>query len=88
MTHLPSSTLLIKNWLFTLSDFISRDKLYTMLTYMKVKIYFLLSLLFCSVELSLAQTVTVSGNVEDEFLGIALDDVRVSLHESDSTMIQ
>ncbi|MDO4930229.1 MAG: hypothetical protein Q4E59_03745 [Bacteroidales bacterium] len=33
-------------------------------------------------------TVTLSGNVEDEFLGIALDDVHVSLHESDSTMIQ
>lgn len=53
-----------------------------------MKFYFLLYLLFCSSELSFAQTVTLSGNVKDEFLGTALGDVLLSLHESDSTMIQ
>lgn len=54
-----------------------------------LKFYFLLLYLsFCSAELSLAQTVTLSGNVEDEFLGTALEDVHLSLHESDSTVIQ
>lgn len=53
-----------------------------------MKFYFLLLLLFCSIKLSFAQTVTLSGNVEDEFLGTALGDVLLSLHECDSTMIQ
>ena len=54
----------------------------------KTKFYLLLFLLFCSVDSSFAQNVTVSGCVEDEFLGTALGDVHLSLHESDSTMIQ
>ena len=54
----------------------------------KTKFYLLLFLLFCSVESSFAQNVTVSGSVEDEFLGTALGDVHLSLHESDSTMIK
>ena len=54
----------------------------------KTKFYLLLFLLFSSVDSSFAQNVTVSGCVEDEFLGTALGDVHLSLHESDSTMIQ
>ena len=54
----------------------------------KTKFYLLLFLLFCSVESLFAQNVTVSGSVEDEFLGTALGDVHLSLHESDSTMIK
>ena len=54
-----------------------------------MKILFnLLSLLLFYAELSLAQTVTLSGKVEDEYLGTALGDVQLSLHECDSTMIQ
>lgn len=53
---------------------------------MKLKV--LLYLLFGLPELLLAQTVTLSGYMEDEFLGTALDHVVVSLHEGDSTMIQ
>ena len=53
-----------------------------------MKFYLLLLLLFCSIKLSLAQTVTLSGNVEDDFLGTALDNVILSLHECDSTIIQ
>ncbi|MCD8237356.1 MAG: hypothetical protein LUD00_12100 [Prevotellaceae bacterium] len=53
-----------------------------------MRFYLLLYLLFCSAELSFAQTVTLSGCVEDEFLGTALENVLLSLHECDSTMIQ
>ena len=53
---------------------------------MKLKV--LLYLLFGLPELLHAQTVTLSGYMEDEFLGTALDHVVVSLHEGDSTMIQ
>lgn len=53
-----------------------------------MKFKFLLYLLFCSTRLMLAQTVTISGNVKDEFLGTALGNVTLSLHECDSTMIQ
>ena len=55
---------------------------------MKKKLYFLLYLLCCSVGLLHAQTITISGNVEDDFLGTALDNVILSLHECDSTIIQ
>ena len=51
-------------------------------------IFNLLSILLFYAELSLAQTVTLSGKVEDEYLGTALGDVQLSLHECDSTMIQ
>ena len=53
-----------------------------------IKFYVLLSLLLCTAKSSFAQNVTVSGSVEDEFLGTALGDVHLSLHESDSTMIK
>ena len=53
-----------------------------------MKLFLLLSFWFCSAGWLLAQTVTLSGKVEDEYLGTALGDVLLSLHECDSTMIQ